>query len=81
MTNYHGQVYCPLNDETNCGYWVCFGGHLDPFVKEFKRHVSDDHTDLPYSSTRMLGGIIDRWIGDLVVEYSQKREVPEDATT
>lgn len=62
--DHHGQVYCPVE---GCEYWACFGGHLDLFVKSFKRHVRKDHRDLSAMDTRDKGGIIDRWIGDTLV--------------
>jgi len=67
-------VYCPLQTETNCGYWAVFGGHLGPFIKAFKKHVRKDHSELPYGDTRDVGGLIDRWIGDFVVNGQAKEQ-------
>lgn len=61
-------VYCPLHEETGCGYWGVFGGHLDIFIKGFKAHIKKHHSDLPEGLRRDRGGKIDRWIGDLIVE-------------
>ena len=74
---YHGQVYCPLNSETDCGYWVCFGGYLLPFIKAFKSHIRTDHSDLREQDKRDTGGIIDRWIGDTLVSYGDPVHLKE----
>lgn len=59
-------VYCPLNEKTGCGYWCDFGGYLQPFLMAFKNHIRSDHADLSPMLTRNTGGLIDRWIGDLL---------------
>jgi hypothetical protein len=69
-------VYCPLDKKTGCGYWACFGGHLDPFIKAFKKHVRKDHDDRPYGDTRDVGGLIDRWIGDVLIAQEARPDVP-----
>jgi len=61
-------VYCPLHEETRCGYWSTFGGHLDIFINGFKKHIKKDHQELSGLLMRDAGGQIDRWIGDLIVE-------------
>jgi hypothetical protein len=61
---YQGQVLCPIG---GCDYWCCFGGHLDPFIKAFKKHLRKDHDELAYGDTRDVGGFVDRWVGDLIV--------------
>ncbi|KKL24567.1 hypothetical protein LCGC14_2414030 [marine sediment metagenome] len=61
-------VYCPLETETKCGYWVAFGGHLIPFVKGLQEHIRKGHPSLSAGDTRTKGGLIDRWIGDHLVD-------------
>ena len=68
MPNKGRYVYCPLHEETKCGYWSTFGGHLDPFIKGFKNHIQKDHPELPGVLMRDMGGKIDCWIGDLIAE-------------
>ncbi len=63
----NGHIACPLNEQTQCGYWCAFGGHLDSFLTAFRRHIRQDHSDLHPHDTRNVGGLIDRWVGDLIV--------------
>lgn len=61
-------LFCPLDEETSCGYWCDFGGYLLPVIKAFQKHVVKDHSDLSVMDTRTTGGLIDRWIGDMMVK-------------
>ncbi len=68
-------VYCPLHTATMCGYWSTFGGHLDPFMKGFKTHIRKDHSEAGAANVRNVGGVVDRWIGDtLVNQYGRTKE-------